>query len=230
MVAFILGDIFSNRGGQQGDRSVGEIGGEKIDVQVFEERVSELSDSYSREFGRTVDGAQLETIRSQIWNQMIREKVVLSQAKAAGIQLHKDEYDDVRFGNNMLDDFKNDPNLQDPVTGEINKGLLIKQLNDIQEFAPLYYDIQKRNVIDSRTYQKYMNLIKGSLFVTTAEAAQDGRSRGASANFTFVLKDYASAPDSMYTPTESEISAFYNEHKNDVKYKQTASRAFEYRR
>ena len=104
MVAFILTDLFSNRGIGLEDRAVGVIDGEDVGIIEFERRVSDELDSYRNDFGQTVDAQVTEQVRATVWNEILRERTLLRQAEAAGFgsSLGKEEYDDIRFGNNVL--------------------------------------------------------------------------------------------------------------------------------
>jgi peptidyl-prolyl cis-trans isomerase D len=228
MVAFILGDLFSNRGGGYQDQEIGNVAGEPLSLQEFEGRIKTEADAYRNEFGQNVDGAQMEQLRTQVWNEMVRERVLLTQAREAGLSVVKDEYDDVRFGNNIMSSFTNNPNFKNPETGQVDKSTLINYFNGIQQNAPIYHSIQKRRIRADRLADKYYNLIKGSLYVNTAEASGDVTARSAQVNFDFVLKEYSTEPDSLFTPTEEELNRYYSEHKNEVRYNQKAARSFEY--
>lgn len=228
MVAFILGDLFSNRGGGYQDQDIGNVGGEPLSLQEFEGRIRMESDAYRDEFGQNVDGTQTEQLRGQIWNEMIRERVLLNQAQDAGLTVVKEEYDDVRFGNNIMASFSNNPNFKNPETGQVDKNVLINYFNNIKNQAPIYHSIQKRRVRADRLADKYYNLIKGSMYVNTAEVRADVNARSAQVNFDFVLKEYSTEPDSLYTPTEDELVRYFNEHKDEARFEQKAARSFEY--
>ncbi|MBL4587521.1 MAG: peptidylprolyl isomerase [Flavobacteriales bacterium] len=74
--------------------------------------------------------------------------------------------------------------------------------------------------------EKYNNLIKKGLYVTTAESNSDFLSKNQSATIKYVLKRYNSVSDSTIEISESEIKKYYNE--NLTKYEQDASRDVEF--
>jgi peptidyl-prolyl cis-trans isomerase D len=231
LVVFILTDLFSNRGGQgMGTQEVGVVDGQPIAIAELEARVEDEVNTYQNDFGQSVDGTMREQLRQRIWNDMLKERLLLAQVERAGFgsTLVRDEYDDVRFGNNILAEFKEQPNFQDPATGQPNKEMLKTYFNNVQQNAPIYHGIQKRRIVQDRLYAKYNTLVKKSLYVNSVQAKAEVEMRETKATFDFVAKRYDSEPDSLYPVSEDQLLAFYNGHKNERKYRQKESRAFDY--
>ena len=228
MVAFILSDVFSNRGPNPQDQALGEVAGEPITVYEFERRVNDEVESYRNDFGQQVDAEMTEQIRQRVWSELVRNRVLGPQAEEAGFTVLKEEYDDIRFGNNILPEFKQQPNFLDQQTGQPDRALLRQYFENVQENAPVYNSIQRDRIRNERIYTKYNTLIRKSMFVNSAQARDDFEARNEKVTFNFVAKRYDSEPDSLYTASESDIKAYYNAHKNDKKYRQKASRKFEY--
>jgi peptidyl-prolyl cis-trans isomerase D len=227
MAAFILTDLFSGRGSGRQDAVLGEVGGEEIGVMDFEKRVSDEIESYRNDFGQQVNAQMTEQVRNSVWNEMVKEKVMLGQVLDAGFALTKAEYDDIRFGNNILPDFRSQPNFQGP-DGQPNKEALQQYFSNVQLNAPVYHEIQKRRITENRLYAKYTTLVKKSVFVNTAQARDDHEGKNLKASFSFVAKRYDSEADSLYTVSDKDLRRFYDEHKSELKYKQKPSRKFSY--
>ena len=227
MAAFILTDLFSGRGSGRQDAVLGEVGGEEIGVMDFEKRVSDEIESYRNDFGQQVNTQMTEQVRNSVWNEMVKEKVMLGQVLDAGFALSRSEYDDIRFGNNILPDFRSQPNFQGP-DGQPNKEALQQYFSNVQLNAPVYHEIQKRRITENRLYAKYTTLVKKSVFVNTAQARDDHEGKNLKATFSFVAKRYDSEADSLYTVSDKDLRRFYDEHKSELKYKQKPSRKFSY--
>ncbi len=227
MAAFILTDLFSGRGSGRQDAVLGEVGGEEIGVMDFEKRVSDEIESYQNDFGQQVNAQMTEQVRNSVWNEMVKEKVMLGQVLDAGFALTKAEYDDIRFGNNILPDLRSQPNFQGP-DGQPNKEALQQYFSNVQLNAPVYHEIQKRRITENRLYAKYTTLVKKSVFVNTAQARDDHEGKNLKASFSFVAKRYDSEADSLYAVSDKDLRRFYDEHKSELKYKQKPSRKFSY--
>ena len=227
MAAFILTDLFSGRGSGRQDAVLGEVGGEEIGVMDFEKRVSDEIESYRNDFGQQVNAQMTEQVRNSVWNEMVKEKVMLGQVLDAGFALTRSEYDDIRFGNNILPDFRSQPNFQGP-DGQPNKEALQQYFTNVQLNAPVYHEIQKRRITENRLYAKYTTLVKKSVFVNTAQARDDHEGKNLKASFSFVAKRYDSEADSLYRVGDKDLRRFYDEHKSELKYEQKPSRKFSY--
>lgn len=226
LAAFILTDLFSGRGGGAQDHVLGVVGGEEIGLREFERRVGDELDSYRNDFGQQVNQQMTDQVRGSVWNEMVRERVLMERVEDAGFSLTKEEYDDIRFGNNILPDFRNQ-NFQGP-DGQPDRAVLQQYFQNVQLNAPVYHEIQKRRITQNRLYTKYNNLVKKSVFVNSAQARDEYNARNTRATFSFVAKRYDSVADSLYTASEQEVRRYYDEHKNNPKHKQKASRSFGY--
>jgi peptidyl-prolyl cis-trans isomerase D len=227
LAAFILTDLFSARGSGPQDQVLGVVGGEEISLREFETRVSDEIESYRNDFGQQVTGQMQEQVRASVWSEMVKAKVMLEQVKDAGFSLTKPEYDDIRFGNNILPDFSSQPNFQGP-DGRPDRSALQQYFSSVQLNAPVYHEIQKRRITENRLYAKYTNLVKGSAFVNSAQARDEYLAKNTRSSFNFVAKRYDSEPDTLYTVDEKDLRRFHDRHKNDRKYRQTAARRFSY--
>jgi peptidyl-prolyl cis-trans isomerase D len=73
---------------------------------------------------------------------------------------------------------------------------------------------------------KYNNFVAKGLYVTSKQAEFDKNLAGNTVDFSYILKNYASLPDSSVSITESDIDTYYSKHKEG--YKRTALRDIEY--
>lgn len=225
MVAFILGDLFSNRGGNNpNEQEVGSIYGDPISLLEFDNRVRN-DETFIKNGQPYINDQQ---VRQQVWSQMLRERILGGEAQAAGIALTKGEFDDLRWGENLLDELKNDPSIQDSLTGEPNRDLLRRFFQNTEQTNPALYNYQKRQIRNGRVQTKFNNMVKSSLFVNSLEAKNDFDSRNAKVDLRFIARPFANMADSLVSYEESDLQRWYDNNKNDEKYEQVASRSFDY--
>lgn len=227
LVLFILGEFFSGGTGGRQDQALGTVGDEEISAVEFERRVSDEIESYRNDFGQQVNSQMTEQVRNSVWQEMLKEKVMMGQVEDAGFSLTKAEYDDIRFGQNILPEYRNQPNFQGE-NGQPSPEKLQQYFSSVQMNAPVYHEIQKRRITENRLFAKYTNLVKKSVYVNSAQAKDDYLAKNTKASFTFVAKRYDSEPDSLYVVEEKDLKRYYDQHKSDRKHKQQASRKFEY--
>ncbi|HEX4886834.1 MAG TPA: peptidylprolyl isomerase [Luteibaculaceae bacterium] len=226
MVAFILGDLFTQSPGQQAI-NIGEVAGENIEIADFEARLAKEREAIEST-GQRVDDATLEQLRNQVWNQFIRDVAISTEFDEIGIDVSEAEYDDVRFGANVLDEFKNNQGFVDPKTGQFSPEMVKMSFNQLMTNYPEYWKSQRDRIIETRKQTKYSNLVKKGIFVNKIEAEEEYVASNRKINFNFVAAKFASIADSLVKPTEDELKTYFNKVKNLKKYEQAESRSIEY--
>jgi len=223
MVAFVLGDIFSNRGGgSPADQYVGEVYGEEINLLEYEKRVEAQKEAMAS-IGQPVSGAQERQIRNQVWNRMVQERIMYRELNELGMRIGQDEYDDIRFGENVRSEFASDQNFQDPQTGQFDPTLVQNYFAFLSKQYPLFYKSQTNRIVNDRLYEKYNNLIREGIYVNTIEAKDEYYRQEQSVKFSFVTKPYTSIPDSTVDVSDSELREYYNDHKDEKRFERDAS-------
>ncbi len=231
LVAFILGDFLtSNRSLLSGPgTTVGVIGGKKVDIQDFEQKVQKEIENYKlNQNTETVDNNTTDQIREQAWNQLVNDYVMNPQYKAIGINVSSDELADMIKGKNIHPQIRQA--FTDPKTGVFNPANVISFLKNMDNDPTGKTKKQWLNFEDAiykeRLQAKYNDLIKHGLFVPTAEAKTEYENRNKNASIKFVWLNYNSIVDSTIQVTDEDLKTVYN--KNIKKYKQEASRSIDY--
>ncbi len=225
MGAFILGDFFTS-GNSFSRLMVGEVNGESIEGAYFEARVDEQLEGF-RQTNRVVNEQTTQQIRAQVWNTIVREKVLFSQLDELGLTVTEEEYDDVRFGNNILPDLQGDQTFQNE-SGQFDPLRVRQWFSAVQENYPAVWREQRDRILAQRRIDKFNNLIKKSLYVNSVQAESDYVAANEKVDLTFAVKKFTTVADTVVTVTEADIRAYYNEHKNDKKYKQENTRSIDY--
>ena len=227
---FVVSDFFGSGSGQRRQMrkyyQIGEIAGEEILYQDYEERVQSLMEIYKLSGTATFDEATAESIREQTWQQMVREKILDSQYKKLGIGVSTEEVDDLVLGNNphpvVLQLFT------DQNTGMFNKSFLVNFLKqtEVDETAKRYWLFFENEIVNDRMNTKYNSFVSKGLYVTSRQAEFDMNLASITADFSYIMKSYADVPDTAITITAKDIEAYYAKHKNN--YKRSALRDIEY--
>ena len=205
---------------------IGQISGEYISYQDFELRFQNLQEIYKLSGRTKIDEATTESMREQIWQQMIREKILDPQYKKLGIGVSTEEVDELVLGNNPHQIVQQ--LFTDQQTGQFNKSFLVNFLKqtEVDETAKKYWLFFENEIVNDRTNTKYNNLVAKGLFVTSKQAEFEKNLNGATVDFSYTFKNYASISDSSVTVSESDIQSYYAKHKKN--YKRTASSDIEY--
>ncbi len=230
LLLFVVSDFFGNGRGQRIQArkyyEIGEIGGETVSYQDFDSRIQNLIEIYKLSGNSNIDEATTETLREQTWQQMVREKILDSQYKKLGIGVSSEEVEELVLGNNPH------PIVQqlftDQQTGIFNKSFLVEFLKqtEIDETAKKYWLFFENEIINDKMNNKYNNLVSKGLYVTSKQASFDTILASNTVDFSFIIKNYASLPDSAVTISAGDIQAYYTKHKQS--FKRSALRDIEY--
>ncbi|MES2629719.1 MAG: peptidylprolyl isomerase [Bacteroidota bacterium] len=226
MMAFILGDLFSSKPGQNAV-NIGEISGENVEAADFEKNVA-LQEEALESAGQQMDENGREQLRNQVWNQFVRNLVLDKEFDKLGLDVSKMEYDDIRFGKNVLADFKNNQAFVNPATGQFDPEAVKRVFSQMQERAPLYWQSQRDQIIETRKMAKYNTLIRKGIYVNKIQSEAEYHATNDKVTANYVVGRFASIPDSTIKPTEDEVKAYFKKNKDLVKYKQQESRSIEF--
>lgn len=230
MVLFLLGDLFS--GGSniftQQEQIIGTIAGEEIPMQTYELRVQEAIDAQYGVEGATEQAKQ--GIRERIWQEMIRERVLETEIKSVGISVTPEEIlNEVRNTSpgSILYQYFTDPQtgqvieqFRDPRTGGLNSERVMQAIQNLlnsensKDWLPI-----ERAIKQDLASNKYTTMISKGMMVSSIEARQISKEKVAQASFSYVLKEFGPMNGEEYDPTEEELSAYYQEHKHEDRFK-----------
>ncbi len=218
---FVVSDFFGNGRGQRIQArkyyEIGEIAGEYVSYQDFEQRVQSMFEIYKLSGTSTIDEATAESVREQVWQQMVREKIQDNQYKKLGIGVSTEEVDELVLGN--------EPHpivtqlFTDRSTGVFNKSFLVNFLKQIEvdETAKKYWLFFENEIVNDRMNTKYNTLVSKGLYVTSKQAEFDKSLSGPTVDFSYIARNYSVIPDSSVTISNSEIEAYYSKHKESFK-------------
>jgi len=231
LFSFILGDfvkpgksIFANN-----EHEIAKIAGKSIPYQLYQGKVEEIYEINKLFSGKTnIDEQTAESLREQVWQQLVREDVMDEQYNKLGLALHPDELFDMVQGRNIH------PMVQqlfgNPQTGEVNKAAIIQFLKNMdadptgrQKTIWLY--VENEIKVD-RIFTKYVNLVRKGLYTTSLEAKRSLNDRTSKVDFEYVMKPFSSISDSLVKYNESDLENYYNSHKQE--FEQKASRDIDY--
>lgn len=231
ILSFLLMDVFSSNSifSGQSSNNVGEVDGDEISLMFFETRVTEAIENYKINTQQDrIDEATTAMLRDQVWNELIKEKVMGSSYGQLGLAVSTDELYDMVQGTNIHASVRQA--FTNPETGEFDRTQVVQFIRGLDEQPE---DIQRRwsnferFIKNERESQKYNNLISKAFYAPAFFAKQQYAATNQKADGRFVLLDYASIPDSSITASEKELKAYYNAHLDEFESKEEL-RAIDY--
>ena len=231
ILSFLLMDVFSSNSifSGQSSNNVGEVDGDEISLMFFETRVTEAIENYKINTQQDrIDEATTAMLRDQVWNELIKEKVMGSSYGQLGLAVSTDELYDMVQGTNIHASVRQA--FTNPETGEFDRTQVVQFIRGLDEQPE---DIQRRwsnferFIKNERESQKYNNLISKAFYAPAFFAKQQYAATNQKADGRFVLLDYAAIPDSSIAASEKELKAYYNAHLDDFESKEEL-RAIDY--
>jgi peptidyl-prolyl cis-trans isomerase D len=233
IVAFLISDAvrLGSPFWSASNNQVGEVAGETIDIQSFNAKVEENANNFKQQMGQSSLSTQMMAyVVENTWNQTVSQILLEKELNLLGLQVGKTELNDMISGKNpdpqVLQAFGN------PQTGQINRDQLNQFLNNIDKedaASPMRQQWGNflLNLTQNRLSEKYFNLVKNSLYVTTLEAREDYQQRNKLANFKYLSLDYTSIPDQQIKLTDDDFQDYYEKNKYRFNNK-VETRSFEY--
>ena len=233
IVAFLISDVISmgKPFWAANQNVVGQVAGESVNIQDFNTKLEQNTNNFKQQMGQSGMNAQMSAyILENTWSQTVSDIVISKEVQRLGLEVSKNELNDMITGKNphpqVVQSFGN------PKTGQIDRNQLNSFLANIETQTPSSPIRQQWgsflvSMKQERVSQKYYNMIKNSVYVTSLEAREDYTQRNKLASFNYVLLDYASIPDNKIILTDGNYSDYYNDHKFQFK-NESETRSFEY--
>ena len=241
LFAFIAEEAFRSCNGIKGEarQQVGEISGEKVNVQDYQKMVDEYQDAIKFTMQRdNLSEDELNQVKDQVWQQLVSNKVLQADAEKVGLTVTEDELQAV------LNDGTNPLLAQTPFinqqTGRFDVNTLkqflegynkAKSSNPQQaeqmQVAYNYWMFVEKNLRTQLLGQKYQALVASCVLSNKAEAKMAFTEQNEEAEIQLASLPYSSIKDADVTISDEDLKAKYEELKpafrqtvetRDIKY------------
>jgi peptidyl-prolyl cis-trans isomerase D len=231
MLGFIATDLITNNrlfrsNGSSIPEGIGKAYNQQLDINEFREKLAmALNRQYESTGGQQLSETQMQQTSDQIWKDFIDQKILEKEYNALGLQVTGEEMIDLCAGANPH------PLAMQYLSqnGQFNRGAILNYIKTVHdkpakeqenwaEFSEYLYNI--------RLKEKYDALIKGSVFVTDLEVAEDFEAKNQMATIQYVPLMLNSIQDTTVKVSDAEMKDYYDKHKED--YKRQESRSLQY--
>lgn len=231
LFAFIAEEMFRSCESTTNDRrqQVGEVLGEKINVQEFQKLVDEYSEVIKMQQGTdNLNDAQLSQVKDMVWNTYVQTKIIENETKKLGLTVTDAEIQ------NVLTEGTNPMLMQTPFvnqqTGRFDVNALKKflaeyktQKNTNPQLAKQYDTIYKywtfiENTLRNQLLsQKYQGLFFHCLISNKIEAKMAFNDQNVESQIQLAAFPYSSIADNKVQITDADLKAKYDEMKSRFK-------------
>lgn len=229
IAAFILTDLFGKliQGGGPESLTVGNIQGERISYNEFNNRVGFMEQQYQLQ-NIPVNDQMRTSIREQVWSDFIFEKAYQPQFKKLGITVTPREIKEILQGDSLM----RDP--QSQVIGQLMRTFKDSTGRYSPQMAGTYWtnvpagqrNQLRESIRKDRLQKKYSSLLQFSTYVTRAEAKRDYDNKNTKGDFKFLYVPYTTIADSTVKVSDAELEGYMRDHADE--YKSQETRTLEY--
>lgn len=233
LLGFLLMDAFvgkSGRGLFGGNSStIGSINGTKVDYIEYQKKVQMVENQYQQN-GYPMNETMRQNIQEQVWNQFVEDNVLNAQVDKLGLTVTPKELDDILFGANPPQDFKqqftNEKGEYDVARAKEAIATLRKQKDN--PMAENFSNVYLPALMENRLKEKYAALLGNTYYIPKWMAEKTVADNSELAKVNYVSVPYSTVSDSAaeVKVSDADIQAYLSKHKEE--YKQEASRSISY--
>jgi len=230
LLIFVVSDFFGSNTQQRRKArkyyELARIDGESVSYQDFEAKVQDLMEIYKMSGTNQVTEEMTQSIREQVWQQMLSDKLMSKTYRKTGLGVSPDEVEMLVFGDNPHPIVRQ--LFTDPQTGQFNKSFLVNFLKatETDENTKKYWLFFEDQIINDKLNTKLVNLMSKGLYVIKVQSEYEASLNKNTVNFSFASQNYAAIADSAVKVSSDEIRDYYDVHKDN--YKRPAQRDMEY--
>ncbi len=206
---------------------VGEIAGEIIERDRYQDQIDEIKYNYTINYGRNPSESEMFSIRQQAWDYLIVKIAFQKEFDALGLTVTEDEKWDMVQGDNVVYDIKQA--FTDPQSGQFQRDRLLAYLKQVKQLPPAQqasWYLFEKSLKPSRLRMKFDNLLVKTSYATEAEAKKQYQEENSVAEIKYLYIPYYSVPDSAVSVSDDELQDYLDEHQ--AEYQVEESRSFSY--
>lgn len=211
-------------------QQIGEVLGEKINVQDFQALVDEIQEVYKMQGMDNLNEEQLNRIKDQVWQTYVENQILESECDKLGLTVTVTEMQ------NVLKEGTNPMLAQTPFvnqqTGRFDASALTKFLAEYkaaqsnpqaaaiaEQYKTIYnyWKFIEKNLRQQLLAMKYQTLLRASLISNPVSAKMAFNDQNTESDIQLASLAYSSVNDNQVTVTDADIKAKYNEEKEMFK-------------
>lgn len=222
LLAFIL-SLKTEMGFSGNDPKVGVIDGKKINYSEYYDQYEQIK---SQSGAQENDEQQSAMLANATWQAMIGKYVLAPGFEKIGLRVTEPERLAMISGQHPSQVLYNA--FADPRTGEYNVVAITQFLNEAEtnvQAQQAWAQVNEQARME-RQVAKFLGLIKGGTYINSLEVANGVKAANNTYAGKWAGKKYTAVPDSLIQVKNSDIKAYYNNHKD--MFRQTPSRTLSY--
>jgi peptidyl-prolyl cis-trans isomerase D len=205
-----------------GPRSLGEVNGQPISFEEYNERLTNYLEGYRQETGGAQPTLEMRAFYEEmVWDELVLDRILNTEMKRLGISVTDDEILAMVTGPNP-DPFITQYFLKED--GTVDR-LALNAAIEAPENVEIWINVEQQ-LREKRRREKLNAYLDAALVITKADVVNEFVRENSVAEFKFVRFPYSSIDESQVTVSEADINTWYKANKDE--FKQDKSWNFRY--
>lgn len=209
---WVLADVDFFGAMQAGPNNLGQVNGDDISLQEYNQRVQYYNNLYVQQTGNSMTPEITAIYEQQVWDELVNSRLIEQKMDELGITVTDAELLDMVYGDNpdpiIVQNFSR-------ADGTIDRAAIDQVLTnpDFSQQA-ISLDLQLRQ---KRRQEKLTNYIAAGVQVTKEQVEQEYLKQNTFADLSYVRFPFADISDEEISVTDADLKDYYNTNKEQYK-------------
>ena len=204
-----------------GPQSLGEVNGDPITLEEYNQRTQYYIERYTNQTGGTVTPEMRAYYEDQAWQELVNSKLLQQKMEELGITVTDAELVEMITGPNPDPFIRQQFQKEDGTLDRVALQAAIESPENTQIWIMIEQQLRQQ-----RRQQKLNNYVESGLVVGEEDVKSQYIADNTTANVAFVRFPYAQVEESELNITDSDLESYYNENLDE--YNRKESYRFEY--
>ncbi|TVQ66093.1 MAG: hypothetical protein EA360_06860 [Balneolaceae bacterium] len=220
-ILWVLADVDFFSGVTQGPANLGQVNGDPITLEEYNQRVSFYTDQFTQQTGGSLTPELRSLYENQAWEDLVAARLIQQKINDMGIVVTDNELIDMVMGENP------DPFIRQQFAdsdGVIDR-IALRAAIDAPENSQAWIMIEQQ-LRDNRRQQKMSNFIMSGLRVSSLDIENEFVRTNSIADVRYLRFPFAEVPDRDITISEDELRRYHRE--NSDQFQRSESYRFRF--
>lgn len=215
-ILWVLADVDFFSGVTQGPTNLGQVNGDPITLEEFNQRVSFYTDQFTQQTGASMTPEMRTLYENQAWEDLVAARLIQQRINEMGIVVTDNELIEMVMGENP------DPFIRQQFAdadGVIDR-IALRAAIDAPENSQAWIMIEQQ-LRDNRRQQKMSNFIMSGLRVSALDIENEFIRTNSFADVRFLRFPFADVTDEEISVTEDELRRYHRENSDQFQRSET---------
>lgn len=192
------------------------VNGETVSYEEYRSVLDNQTRLYQNRTGESMTQQAMDNARDQVYNQLVDGLLIEQEMDRLGIKVTDSELVDLVLGDNphpmVVSTFSDG-------AGNLDRTLLQSFIDD--PTASQQWALLEAQLRDTRRREKLQKLVEATVRISEEDIEEEYRKNNLKVDTRFVALRYATVPDDQIEFDESDLRAYYNEHREEFSRKKS---------